>query len=93
MRTLRFLPVVFVMIAGCYPLLSGPGGTLDALAPSPVGITYEYTHSYSTEYPAAIQAAMAHCRQYNKTARPVGPPVRLNLDRSAITFECVAGQD
>lgn len=48
MRVVALLPVAFLISTGCYPFLSGPGGTLDALAPSPAGITYEYTHSYST---------------------------------------------
>ena len=87
MRFAVLLPVV--LIAGA----CAPGSTLSSLAPSPSGISFQYTHSYSTEYPATIQAANAHCGQFNKVARPVGPPVRLNLDRSVVTFECVASQD
>lgn len=65
------------------------GGTVDVVSASPTGVTYEYTHSYSTEYTEAVKKAEGHCQAYQKHARPVGQPVRINLDRSVATFECV----
>lgn len=57
---------------------------------TPSGVTYEFTHSVSSEYPATVKRAEAHCVQYGKHARPVGAPVRLDADRAVATFECVA---
>lgn len=67
-----------------------PGYSVNTVSATPSGVSYEYTHSVSSEYPATVKRAEAHCAQYGKHARPVGAPVRLDIDRAVATFECVA---
>lgn len=85
MRVSTVLAVLAVSVSGC-----APGYSLKPVSATPSGITIEYTHSISSEYPAAVQSAEQHCQRFGKHARPVGQPVQLNIDRSVATFECAA---
>jgi len=75
-----------ILLTGCTP-----GYSINPVSLSPVGATFEYTYSVNTEYPATVQAAEAHCQKYGKHAKPVGQPVRLDVDRATASFECVSG--
>jgi hypothetical protein len=77
--------VLGVAIVGCTP-----GYSLETISQTSSSIVIEYTHSVGGEFQAAVQSAQSRCRQYGKNARLNGQPIRLGVDRSVATFDCVA---
>lgn len=77
------LLVSVVLLTAC-----APGYSISEVSASPAGVSYEYTASVGSEYPATVRRAEAHCAQYAKHAKPVGAPVILGPDRAVATFEC-----
>lgn len=76
--------LVWISTAACTP-----GYSVNLISQTPAAVVLEYTHSVGGELQAAVQAAEARCQQYGKHARMNGQPVRLNMDRSVATFDCV----
>lgn len=75
--------LLLILAAGC----SGPGGTVDIVSSTPASVTLEYTHSYSTELPAAVRIAEAECNRFRRHAALM-TNTRVSLDRSVATFRC-----
>jgi len=93
MQTVTWLSMLLFSLAltSCVGLFGAifvePGETLRLIAASQYQVTYEYTHSYDSELPAAGRAADAQCSRFGKHAA-LASNVRKNLDRSIVTFVC-----
>lgn len=70
-------------------LACAPGYSVHPVSLSPASVTFEYTHSVSSEYGEVVKRAEAACQDYKKHARAAAPPVRINADRSVVTFDCI----
>jgi hypothetical protein len=72
------------VLTGCV----SAGGTVAQIYANEVSVSYEYTHWYSTEKPAAMRMADIHCQRYGKFAQVASETAR-TMDRTSITFNCV----
>lgn len=93
-RSLSFIFLLFffpLLASGCIGLFGAifvePGSTVDLISASPNQVTYEYTHSYDSELPAAGRMAQSECQRFGKHAA-LQSINRKNIDRSWATFRC-----
>jgi len=86
----RFQSLVVTVAASFLFVSCATGYSITVVSITPVAVVLEYTHSVNGELQAAIQEAERRCQQYGKHARmSASGPVRLNMDRSVVTFDCV----
>lgn len=65
------------------------GGTVKVLSSTRAAVYLEYSHAYTPEFGAAARIAEAECQKHKRHAVLLVGPTKLDVDRSAVSFECV----